>query len=133
MPRQTPLPQLTIRLRPEEMGALKTAATAQGRGVSTWASSMVRAGLGLPFDPGAAMREPVLAVAEELRRCGINLNQIARALNERRPLTDEEVLAGVVALSQAIEDTRGLYLGLLKASRENLRPKLVRSVGGTAA
>ncbi|UWU26018.1 plasmid mobilization relaxosome protein MobC (plasmid) [Rhizobium sp. CB3060] len=58
------------------------------------------AGLGPAFD--GDLKEIVLAHAEELRRVGVNLNQIARALNGGREPRFEALLDGVVRLARVV-------------------------------
>lgn len=58
------------------------------------------AGLGPALD--GDLKEIVLAHAEELRRTGVNLNQIARALNAGREPQFEVLLDGVGRLARLI-------------------------------
>ncbi len=58
------------------------------------------AGLGPAFD--GDLKEIVLAHAEELRRVGVNLNQIARVLNGRREPRFEVLLDGVGRLARLV-------------------------------
>ncbi|MDE1994980.1 MAG: plasmid mobilization relaxosome protein MobC [Rhizobiaceae bacterium] len=58
------------------------------------------AGLGPAFD--GDVKEIVLAHAEELRRVGVNLNQIARVLNGRREPQFEVLLDGVGRLARLV-------------------------------
>lgn len=131
MPRRVPLPRLTVRLQPPDRTRLEEDASAAGLPPTTYAAGLIRAGLGAPFDLGGAFTASAAGIAEELRRCGVNLNQVARALNEARAVRDEEVLTAVAELIAAVEETRGLYLSTLRSTRENLRARVPKAgVGG---
>ncbi len=73
--------KLTVRLAEEDGADLARAATAMGLTPNGWAAALIRNRLrGRPTFPrpdGVAL----LAVQGEVRRIGVNVNQIARALN----------------------------------------------------
>jgi hypothetical protein len=73
--------KLTVRLSAEDATGLDAAAAETGLTRNAWAAALVRYRLqGRPtFPPADAMT--LMAVQAELRRIGININQIARALN----------------------------------------------------
>jgi hypothetical protein len=124
MPRKDPLPRMNLRFRAGELAAIEDAARAYGLPRASYCAAVVRAGVGLPFDPGASSKPQIVALTDELRRVGVNLNQIARSLNEARAVRDEEVLEAVVALIEVVDTIRGEYRGLLASGRENLRLRL---------
>lgn len=73
--------KLTLRLKPEDQAALDAAAKADGLQRTDWLLALLRRRL---FGrPRFARKEELAfyAVQEELRRIGVNVNQIARAMN----------------------------------------------------
>jgi hypothetical protein len=82
----TPLPdrrprKLTVRLSADDGRGLEQAAAAFGLSPNAWAAAVLRQRLTgkptFPRDQAVAL----IAMAAELRRIGVNVNQIARALN----------------------------------------------------
>jgi hypothetical protein len=73
--------KLTVRLSPADGLGLDAAASETGLTRNAWAAGLIRHRLcGRPtFPPGEALT--LMAVQTELRRIGVNINQIARALN----------------------------------------------------
>jgi len=73
--------KLTVRLRSDDVRGLGAAAAEIGLTPNAWAAALVRRRLaGAPtFDRAGALA--LLAIQVELRRIGVNVNQIARALN----------------------------------------------------
>lgn len=124
MPRKELLPRMNLRFRAHELTAIEAAAKAYGLPRASYCAAVVRAGVSLPFDPGSSLKPKIVALTDELRRVGVNLNQIARSLNEARAVRDEEVLEAVVALIEVVDTTRGEYRALLASARENLRLRL---------
>ena len=73
--------KLTVRLTAADARGLGAAAAAIGLTPNAWVAALVRARLhGRPTWP-ADQALAVLAIQGELRRIGVNINQIARALN----------------------------------------------------
>lgn len=73
--------KLTLRLTEREMALLEAEAASVGLSRTQWSASLVRRRLeGRPqFTPPEAMA--LIECRRELRRIGVNVNQIARALN----------------------------------------------------
>lgn len=111
--------KLTLRLSPEEAGELRRQAAPTGITVNAWAGAALRYRLRacptFPRDQTVAL----IAMQAELRRIGVNVNQIARALNvavmEGRVLELElDALAGLQAeLRSHIVGLRGAFEGNL--------------------
>ena len=128
MPRAEPYPRIHTHLRPVEKTAFDALAKEHGLTTSRLLASMIRMAAGLPIHPGEAMSATLTELASNLRRAGVNLNQIARALNERRRVADSEVMDALAMHASVVEDTRGAYLDMLRANRSNLRAALKREV-----
>jgi hypothetical protein len=73
--------KLTLRLRPEDMTALDEAAREEGMQRTEWTLALMRRRLFGRPKFGRKEELAFYAVQEELRRIGVNLNQIARAMN----------------------------------------------------
>lgn len=111
--------KLTVRLTAEDGVGLCGAAEAMGLTPNAWLAALARARLsGRPtFTRDAELR--LLGVQREIRRIGVNVNQIARALNTA-------VLEGRVLELQlgAIEDLRRELRAHLAAVRESFEGNL---------
>ncbi|WP_313553118.1 plasmid mobilization relaxosome protein MobC [Brevundimonas sp.] len=111
--------KLTLRLRVDDLGLLEAAAADAGRSRTQWAVSLIRRRLhGRPqLRPSDAMA--FIGIQRELRRIGVNVNQIARALNtavlEGRVLDLE-----VIQLDAFAAEIRDHLSGLQAAFRGNL-------------
>lgn len=100
---------LVIRLRPVEHEQIWAAAKAAGRGLAPFArlavleaaDRQVGAPAGAPVDPV----DTHAGVRRELRRIGINLNQVAKALNSRAAVGQ-----CAPALFAQVEELRDLLL-----------------------
>jgi hypothetical protein len=105
-----------VRLGPAEAAHVDAAAATMGLRRASWVAALVRRhALGRPtFD--RAQEDALLAIRAELRRIGVNVNQIARAMNtavmEGRVLAAElawvddlrrELAAHMLALREAFE------------------------------
>ena len=73
--------KLTVRLAAEDGRGLDTAAGEMGLTRSAWVAALVRSRLSGRPTFGRGDELSLLAIQTELRRVGINVNQIARALN----------------------------------------------------
>jgi hypothetical protein len=114
--------KLTVRLTAEDARGLATAATEIGLTPNAWAAAVVRRRLhGRPTFTRPDMVS-LLAIQTELRRVGVNVNQIARALNtavlegrvldlELRYLDDlcAEIRGHMAALREAFEGNLGYW------------------------
>jgi uncharacterized protein (DUF1778 family) len=76
-----PSTKITLRLAPHDMGLVETAASAAGVTRNQWCVRLIRRRVhGRPqFTPPESLC--LIEVRRELRRIGVNVNQIARALN----------------------------------------------------
>lgn len=73
--------KLTVRLAEDDGSGLTREAAAMGLTPNGWAAALIRHRLhGKPTFPGAEA-VALLAIQGEVRRIGVNVNQIARALN----------------------------------------------------
>lgn len=73
--------KLTVRLTSADASALRTVAMAEGLTPNAWAAAVVRRRLGGPPTFALADARRLTGIQSELRRIGVNVNQIARALN----------------------------------------------------
>ena len=128
MPRIEPYLKVGTHLRPMEKAAFDALAKEHGLTTSRLLASLIRMSAGLPIHPGEPAGAKILTMTADLRKVGVNLNQIARALNERRVVADAEVMDALVQLASVVEDARGAYLDMLRANRSNLRAALKREV-----
>ena len=128
MPRIEPYLKVGTHLRPVEKAAFDALAKEHGLTTSRLLASLIRMSADLPIHPGEPVGAKVLEMTADLRKVGVNLNQIARALNERRVVADAEVMDALVQLASVVEDARGAYLDMLRANRSNLRTALKREV-----
>jgi hypothetical protein len=105
--------KLTVRLSAVDGAGLGAAAAEMGLTRNAWTAALVRHRLhGRPtFPPAEAM--VLMAVQTELRRIGVNINQIARALNTA-------VLEGKVLDLELsyLDDLRGEIRGHMRDLRE---------------
>lgn len=114
-----PSTKLTIRLKDEDQAALDEAADADGLMRTEWALAVLRRRL--HGRPKFGRREELAfyAVQEDLRRIGVNLNQITRALNTA--VMPGTVLSAEIAQLEAFRDEiRAHVRGLKGAFRGNL-------------
>lgn len=114
-----PSKKLTIRLKDDDQAALDDAAEADGLLRTEWALAVLRRRL--HGRPKFGRREELAfyAVQEELRRIGVNLNQITRALNTA--VMPGTVLSAEIAQLEAFrEEIRAHVRGLKGAFRGNL-------------
>ena len=101
-----------FRLSDVEAEALKTACDAHGLKVSEALRRYARAigGVGPTLD--GEERALVKQLCEEIRRCGINLNQIAHAVNRGIVPTAEHANRVLTEFREAIDATQDCFLGL---------------------
>jgi len=111
--------RLTIRLAASDARDLASEAAALGLTPSAWTSAVVRHRLfGKPTFP-RNQADTLIATQAELRRIGVNVNQIARALNVA--VIDGSVLDLEMAALEALRlELRAHILGLREAFEGNL-------------
>ncbi|WP_420469961.1 plasmid mobilization protein [Brevundimonas sp. FT23042] len=73
--------KLTLRLRQEDLARLEGEAERTGLSRTQWAAALIRRRLHGAPQLTPAERIDLLEIRRELRRIGVNLNQITRALN----------------------------------------------------
>ncbi len=111
--------KLTLRLKDEDQAALDAAADADGLLRTEWALAALRRRLHGRPKFGRREELALFAVQEELRRIGVNLNQIARALNTA--VMPGSVLDAEIAQLEAFRSEIRAHVGGLKAAfRGNL-------------
>jgi hypothetical protein len=101
--------KMSLRLKPEDQTALDAAAKADGLLRTDWVMALLRRRLFGRPKYGRKEELAIYAVQEELRRIGVNLNQIARAMNTA-------VMPGTVLNSEIHQ---------VEAFREELRAHVV--------
>lgn len=107
--------RLMVRLRPAEAAYVARESMAMGLPRAAWVAALVarRAQAGLVFAAGS--ERALIAVQSEIHRIGVNVNQIARALNTA--VMDGRVLELEMA---ALDDLRRELRGHLIAVREGV-------------
>ena len=111
--------KLTLRLAPLDLSALEVEAAAIGLSRTQWTVALIRARL--HHRPQLTRSEAVafIEIQRELRRIGVNVNQIARALNTA--ILEGTVLDLETAQLKAFaEEIRGHLSGLRDAFEGNL-------------
>ena len=111
--------KLTVRLGVEDLALLEASAAAVGLSRTQWVVALIRRRLhGRPqLPPPDAVA--FIGVQRELRRIGVNVNQIARALNTA--VLEGQVLdLEILQLEAFAGDIRGHLSGLQAAFRGNL-------------
>jgi hypothetical protein len=104
--------RLTVRLSAAEATVLAAAADALALTPSETMRRLVRAVAGLPLAADGRLAPAVDRLAEQLRRIGVNLNQIVRAMHEGRAGVEDELLAAIEQLMLAVQATQALYAEL---------------------
>lgn len=111
--------KLTLRLKPEDMTALDAAAHKEGMLRTDWLLALMRRRLFGRPKFGRKEELAFYAVQEELRRIGVNLNQIARAMNTA--VMPGAVLEAEIRQVEAFRDeVRATVQGLKGAFQGNL-------------
>ncbi len=116
--------RLTIRLSAAEASALSKAAAALGLSPSEALRRMVRAIGGLPLGADVQLRPAVEALAEQLRRIGVNLNQVVRAMHEGRAGVEADMAVALEHLVLALEAAQLLYAEFGRRPRGQARAAL---------
>jgi len=75
---------LSVRLSANEVAALKKAAQARAMKPSQWLRSVVRVRLGAGTQYSVSELHELRALTNQVRKIGVNLNQLTRAANEAR-------------------------------------------------
>jgi len=75
---------LSVRLSENEVGEVKKAAAARGMKPSQWLRSVVRVRLGAGTQYSASELHELRALTNQVRKIGVNLNQLTHAAHEAR-------------------------------------------------
>jgi hypothetical protein len=110
--------RLTVRLSAAEAAGLATAGQALALTPSETVRRLVRAVTGLPLAADGSLAPAVEALADQLRRIGVNLNQVVRAMHEGRAGVQDELLVAVEQLMLALQATQALYAELGRKPRQ---------------
>jgi hypothetical protein len=117
--RQARPQKLTVRLSAQDQAGLAQAAEALGLTPNAWAAALIRRRLTHRPTFGPAGAASLAAIQAELRRIGVNVNQIARALNTG--VMEGRVLELEIAQVAAFRaELAGHMAGLRAALRGNL-------------
>lgn len=79
---------LSVRLSQNEVGEVRKAASARGMKPGQWLRSVVRVRLGAGTQLSVNELHQLRALTNQVRKIGVNLNQIVRAANEARRRRD---------------------------------------------
>jgi hypothetical protein len=110
--------RLTVRLSAAEATVLAAAADALALTPSETMRRLVRAVAGLPLAADGRLAPAVDRLAEQLRRIGVNLNQVVRAMHEGRAGIEDELLTAMEQLMLAVQATQALYAELGRKPRQ---------------
>jgi hypothetical protein len=111
--------RLTLRLTGAELAALEQEAARCGLKRTQWACALIRHRLTAQPQPTPLEARLLIAAQRDLRRIGVNLNQIARALNTA--VLGGQVLALELAeITRCSEEVRGIGRELRQAILGNL-------------
>jgi hypothetical protein len=110
--------RLTVRLSTAEAGGLAAAADALELTPSETMRRLVRAIAGLPLAADGCLAPAVEALANQLRRIGVNLNQVVRGMHEGRAGVEDELLVATKQLMLAVQATQALYAELGRKPRQ---------------
>ncbi|MCD2174923.1 plasmid mobilization relaxosome protein MobC [Rhizobium sp. C4] len=117
-----------VRLSEGELSALTSFATSHNLTTSEVLRRLVRqaSGFGPTFDGDAA--KGIRANVVQLRKAGVNLNQITRALNSGRAPGYADLTGGVERLARIVAGQIDMLEGLCARARERASQKVVRDV-----
>lgn len=95
---------LNVRVSEEEHAAIKSAAHEAGRTTSAFFKSLILEGAGVQAAFNDDDRHMISLMLEDMRRIGINLNQVARSLNSGKHVHPEEIRIQIknVAMMQSM-------------------------------
>lgn len=111
--------KLTLRLVPADLSLLMAEASAMGLSRTQWSTALIRRKLHGRPQLSRAEALAFIGVQRELRRIGVNVNQIARALNTA--VLEGQVLdLEMVQLTAFADEIRGHLSGLRDAFEGNL-------------
>ncbi|WP_392354259.1 MobC family plasmid mobilization relaxosome protein [Brevundimonas sp. LF-1] len=110
--------KLTLRLRPGELSLLEAVSLSEGFTRTGWVTALVRSRLFNRPSLNPSDSEAYRLSVFELNRIGINLNQIARLMNQAAQ--EGVVLApDVEAITEARDEIRKIALNLREVLRRN--------------
>lgn len=112
--------KLTLRLSSMDLAALEAEAAATGLSRTQWSVALIRARLSRRPQLTRPDAVALIDVRRDLRRIGVNINQIARALNTA--VMEGAVLdAETTQMAAFADEIRAHVLGLTEAFEGNLR------------
>jgi len=111
---------LSVRLSQNEVAEVRKAAAARGMKPGQWLRSVVRVRLGAGTQYTAAELHQLRALTNQVRKIGVNLNQITRAVNEAR-LEHAPVSVDTKALEAARAEVTKTLTALHLMARGNVR------------
>lgn len=98
--------RFTFRLCQEDREAIDQRAKFLGTSPSVLMRAIARHAVELPVFPGREVAASLYGIAEELRRIGVNLNQLSRAINEGRYVPNQDIVDSLSEGIDLIYDTR---------------------------
>lgn len=112
--------KLTLRLSSADLAALEAEAAARGLSRTQWSLALIRARLSRHPQLTRPEAIALVDIRRELRRIGVNINQIARALNTA--VMEGAVLdAETTQIAAFADEIRAYVLALTEAFEGNLR------------
>lgn len=111
---------LSVRLSANEVDAVKMAAKARGMKPSQWLRSVVRVRLGAGTQYSALELHELRALTNQVRKIGVNLNQVVRAANEAR-LEHAPFAVDAAVLDSARDEVARTLTALHLMARGNVR------------
>jgi hypothetical protein len=107
-------------LSANEVGEVKKAATARGMKPSQWLRSVVRVRLGAGTQFATSELHDLRALTNQVRKVGVNLNQLVRAANEAR-LERASFVVDARVVDAAREEVTKTLAALHMMARGNVR------------
>ncbi|QPC95602.1 hypothetical protein [Mesorhizobium sp. INR15] len=95
-----------IRFSADEVASVKATAQLDGVTVSEVVRRLVRANAGELPVATEALRPAILDMTDQLRRVGINFNQVVRAMNDGRIPYDEDIEMALMAVGDLVRQFR---------------------------
>lgn len=111
---------LSVRLSANEVSEVKKAAKARGMKPSQWLRSVVRVRLGAGTQYSVSELHELRALTNQVRKIGVNLNQLVRAANEAR-LEHAPFAVDAKVLEAAREEVARTLTALHLMARGNVR------------
>ncbi|TPM90638.1 plasmid mobilization relaxosome protein MobC [Mesorhizobium sp. B2-1-3A] len=108
-----------IRFSADELAGLKAIAEREGSTISEVVRRLVRAEAGHLPVASEALRPAIVDMTDQLRRVGVNFNQVVRAMNDGRVAHDEDLEEALIAVGELVrqfrEELKAMTVGSRKA------------------